>query len=94
MIKAYITKLRLGAQETGKTPTKPFSGAGNRTVSDVITDYFNGTLNYNVNEVRNETYERAIQRVLETAGIAFRPENHEPLNYNYIYSIEDYDLPF
>ena len=93
-MKTFITKLRLGVQETGKTPTKPFSGAGNRTVSDVITDYFNGNLHYDFRETTNAAYERAIQQVLATAGIAFRPEHHEPLDYNYIYSIEDVDLPF
>lgn len=93
-MKTYITKFRLSAQETSKTPTKPFSGAGNLTVSDVITDYFNGNLHYDFSEVTNEAYERAIQQVLATAGVAFRPENREPLSYNYIYSIEDVDLPF
>ena len=91
-MKTYITKLRLGVQETDKTPSKPFSGAGNRTVAEIITDYVNG--NFGVLTELDDAYSRTIEQVIQTAGIAFRPENHEPLNYEYIYSIEDYDLPF
>ena len=91
MIKAYITKLRLGAQETGKTPTKPFSGAGNRTVSEIVNDYANG--NYDVLRELDDTYALMAQ-VLATADTIYRPATREPLNYNYIYSIEDVDLPF
>ena len=93
MIKAYITKLRLGAQETGKTPTKPFSGAGNRTVSEIITDYVNG--NFDVLRELDDAYAQMAEQIIQTAGIPFRPAaTREPLNYNYIYSIEDVDLPF
>lgn len=91
-MKTYITKLRLGAQKTGKTPTKPFSGAGNRTITEIIADYVHG--NSDALRELDDAYAYATERVLAATGIAFRPEHHEPLNYNYIYSIEDVDLPF
>lgn len=91
MIKTYITKLRLGVLETGKTPTKPFSGAGNRTVSEIISDYVNG--NFGVLTELDDTY-ALMAEVLATASVPFRPATLEPLNYNSIYSIEDVDLPF
>ncbi len=101
-MKTYITKLRLGGQETGKTPTKPFSGAGSRTVSDVITDYFNGNLHYDWSEVTSEAYERAIHQILATAGVSFRAQPVEtypdyteqpPITPNYFWS-DDELLPF
>jgi hypothetical protein len=82
----------LGDQETGKTPTKPFRGVGNRTITEIIADYVHG----NVGALRelDDAYAYATEQILAATGIAFRPENHELPNYNYIYSIEDVDLPF
>jgi hypothetical protein len=82
----------LGAQETGKTPTKPFSGAGNRTITEIIDDYVHG--NYGVLRELDDAYAYAAEQVLATANTVYRPATREPLNYNYIYSIEDVDLPF
>ena len=94
-MKTYITKLRLGAQETDMTPTKPFSGAVNRSITEIITDYING--NFGVSRELDDAYAYATEQFLATIGVAaFRPENHEPLNYDYIYSVpvENVDLPF
>jgi hypothetical protein len=102
-MKTYITKLRLGGQETGKTPTDPFCETANRSVSDVITDYFNGNLNYNWNDLTNqEVCERFIQQVLATVCVGFRAQPVEtdpdyteqpPITPDYFFSDDDL-LPF